>query len=226
MKRITVGRSQQCDIVVAANYDTVSGVHATIEIDSDNILFEDHSTNGSFVNGKFLHHQKFYIQQGDEIKLAQSYILSWSDLSKYVGTGQKTERLPQIDIVVPQSEPAKPNFESPKGEDLEVIRDKNIHVQVAEEKTKEPKCLHEFNFGAFFFGWLWGIFNNVWYSLLTFIPIVNLFVIIVLGFKGNEHAWEKYSGTPEEFDDKQNRWVQAAWILLLISIVLVCLSNL
>lgn len=63
------------------------------------------------------------------------------------------------------------------------------------------------NWGAFFWTWIWGIRFGVWNSLLMFIPVFNLFWWFVLGAKGSQWAWEKNRwGSLEEFQKSQRRW--------------------
>ena len=77
-----------------------------------------------------------------------------------------------------------------------------------------------FNWGAFWFSWIWGIAHNVWLSLLVFIvpwPIMNL----VLGLKGNEWAWQNRSfAGVQQFKDTQRIWALWGWIVALISVAL------
>jgi hypothetical protein len=57
----------------------------------------------------------------------------------------------------------------------------------AKNEAKElPIGVKGWSWGAFFLTWIWGIPNRVWLSLLAWIPIVNIFVAIILGFKGRE----------------------------------------
>ena len=55
MNQITIGRNSQSTIVVGAEYNTVSGNHATISFDGVSYILQDHSTNGSYVNGNYIH---------------------------------------------------------------------------------------------------------------------------------------------------------------------------
>lgn len=91
---------------------------------------------------------------------------------------------------------------------------------------EEPKCLHQFNFGALWLNWIWGICNSVWLSLLCLIPYAGLIMAIVIGIKGNQWAWEKQKGnvTAEQFDLKQAKWAKAGWIYLGIIIVIGIIS--
>lgn len=84
-----------------------------------------------------------------------------------------------------------------------------------EQEQQTPECLNRFSVGAFFLGWLWGVCNRVWIALLGLIPIVNIIMMFVLGFKGNKWAWEKQKDekTPEDFDKSQSNWAVAGWII-------------
>ena len=89
-----------------------------------------------------------------------------------------------------------------------------------------PREICHFNWGAFGFTWLWGLFNNTYIALLDllliFVPIVGLFLSfgfrIFLGVKGNNFAWlnNKWEST-EHFNKIQKRWAIALIILLLVS---------
>ncbi len=86
----------------------------------------------------------------------------------------------------------------------------------------EPQCLHKWNWGAFIFGWIWGIGTGVGYAFLTLIPYVNIVMAFVLGAKGSKWAWEKQKNekTPDEFDDSQHKWAVAGGIYFLVVVVL------
>lgn len=88
---------------------------------------------------------------------------------------------------------------------------------------QEPKCLHKFSVGAFFLNGIWGICHEVWLSLLCFIPYVNIVMAIVLGFKGNQWAWEMKKGsmTAEKFDKQQSSWAIAGWSVFALGVSVV-----
>ena len=80
------------------------------------------------------------------------------------------------------------------------------------------------NWGAFFLTWIWGIGNQVWISLLTFVPIVGLIMRFVLGAYGNKWAWEQGNWRDiEHFKRTQRKWTYAGItlfsMLLLIPIL-------
>jgi hypothetical protein len=83
-----------------------------------------------------------------------------------------------------------------------------------------PSELSGWNWGAFFLSWIWGIGNNTWIALLTFIPVINFIMIFVLGAKGNEWAWQnKRWNSPEHFKKVQKLWAIWGFVLFLMSIV-------
>ncbi|MEK7614989.1 MAG: hypothetical protein AAB431_01235 [Patescibacteria group bacterium] len=87
-----------------------------------------------------------------------------------------------------------------------------------------PKEIEGWNWGAAGLTWIWGLSHSVWISLLTFIPGVNLIMIIVLGMKGNEWAWkaQKWESV-EEFKHIQKRWMPwgvAFFVLEVLGLIL------
>jgi hypothetical protein len=60
------------------------------------------------------------------------------------------------------------------------------------EKTGDRRRLRKWNWAAFLLSPFWTLANGLdkW-MVLWFIPVVNIFVIFYLGFKGNEIAFEK-----------------------------------
>ncbi|MDR1895235.1 MAG: DUF805 domain-containing protein [Prevotellaceae bacterium] len=94
-EQITVGRDYACDIRVDDQYEDVSRNHATLRKEGSVITFEDHSTNGTHINGRILHHSKQPVQYGDQIVLGRKYMLSWNDIGKYfpnLGRSRDTQR--------------------------------------------------------------------------------------------------------------------------------------
>lgn len=83
-----------------------------------------------------------------------------------------------------------------------------------------PAELAGWNWGAFFFTWIWGIGHNVWLSLLVFLPVLNVIMPFVLGFKGNEWAWQhkKYASV-EAFKKTENTWKKWGFGLLIFIIL-------
>lgn len=89
-----------------------------------------------------------------------------------------------------------------------------------------PEEAYKWNWGAFYFGWFWGIFNGVYWPLLTllviWIPFVGLIFGIVLGANGSKWSWKgKRWNSVEHFKRVQHNWAVAALICFLITI---CMS--
>ena len=92
------------------------------------------------------------------------------------------------------------------------------------------KELSKFNWGAFWFTWLWGVCNGVYWPLavllLGIIPYIRTFVgiglSIYLGIKGSRLAWEsnKKWASFAAFKETQRKWSKAVLWVLGISIIL------
>jgi hypothetical protein len=52
-----------------------------------------------------------------------------------------------------------------------------------------PAEIDRWNWGAFLLNWIWGIGNNTFIALLTFVPFIGLLMPFVLGAKGSAWAW-------------------------------------
>jgi len=89
------------------------------------------------------------------------------------------------------------------------------------EQAIIPPELRGWSWGAFFFSWVWGIFNNSLLTLLTFIPFFGFIWIFVCGAKGNEWAWKnKRWDNVEHFKKVQKKWAVAALCVFLLAIVI------
>lgn len=87
---------------------------------------------------------------------------------------------------------------------------------------------NKFNWGAFYFVWIWGLFNKTYITLIIFatmllaiIPVIgvliNLGVQIWFGVKGNEWAWQnKRFKSVKAFHEYQKKWGAAAAIFISI----------
>ena len=83
-----------------------------------------------------------------------------------------------------------------------------------------PAELKGWNWGAFLMNWVWGIFNKTYIALLTFVPLVGVFMPFVLGFKGNAWAWKnKKWDSIEHFRRAQRKWAMWGVIMLIFSLV-------
>ncbi len=89
MKRITIGRALDCNIVIPDERDNVSRHHMVLTFSlTGKITASDTSSNGTFVNGKRL--QKgvaVNVTKNDKIVLGNSWELDWNTVrDPYAGT--------------------------------------------------------------------------------------------------------------------------------------------
>ncbi len=88
-----------------------------------------------------------------------------------------------------------------------------------------PNEARYWNWGAFVFGWIWGLGNGVNSALFSLIPIVGFFVRIYLGLKGSELAWQTGKWpTVAAFAKTQRYWAIAAGIFLAVAVLIAILD--
>lgn len=89
------------------------------------------------------------------------------------------------------------------------------------KNTVVPQEIKGLAWGAFFWNFIWGIFNRTWIALLALIPLVNLVMAFVLLLKGREWAWRnKRWDSVEHFNKIQRRWAIAGLIVILAPLVI------
>lgn len=97
--------------------------------------------------------------------------------------------------------------------------------------------LSKWNWGAFWFGWLWCVCNGVYWPLFTILlgaipvigPFIGLGVQLYLGYAGTQLAWDaKKWRSWESFRKTQRNWAKAIlWyiVILLIMTVIAVITN-
>lgn len=109
-RKILLGRSSMCDFVIddTSQNGTVSGKHATLYEGSfkGRYILEDHSTNGTYVNGQLIHYEKCEVQVSDHITLGRTYILPLREIDERYFGGRKTTKKP-VSQPIPQPSPQK-----------------------------------------------------------------------------------------------------------------------
>lgn len=80
MKRIVLGRGNDCDIVIPDEHDNVSRHHAVISIDFfGRMTLSDTSSNGTFINGtRMLKGASIPVSRDDQIQLGGAWIFDWN----------------------------------------------------------------------------------------------------------------------------------------------------
>lgn len=194
MRTITVGRDNSCDIVI--NDPRVSRIHANITSQNGSYIYRDMSTNGTIINGAMLRGNNMNIRYGDSVLLASSVALPW----------QKVQSLLPLDDGNSYIRPPEASYQYPPNNG---------------QGKGTPRILNNWSWGGFYFGWLWAVFNGIYWPLIIFIPIIGWFaaliIAFILGTNGNRWAWEKkYWQSVEHFERVQKQWAQAAlWCFLI-----------
>lgn len=120
----------------------------------------------------------------------------------------------------PQPAPAPAPKPTPKPAPKPTPRPQPVPKPTPKPHPAHPKEmeLKKWNWGAFFFGWIWGICNGVYWPLIliitNFIPyvgwIISLCAGVYLGIKGTELAWKaKKWNSWYSFERIQTKWAQA-----------------
>ena len=179
--KILIGRNPQCDFAIEnpEQHGTVSGRHATLS-ETDNpavFLFEDHSRNGSYVNGKLVHNANCQISLSDHITLGKTYTLPIMDVAKRYFSSSKTTKKSMQQKPVSQPEPQQdPNATrlTPITLDSSFPSDPNATRLVAQPvDPQEPKVVTVEKVVEKVPTWYWGLF------------IAALVVAFILGFLVN-----------------------------------------
>lgn len=225
-KKISIGRDSRCDIRIDECYDTVSNFHAEIEFDDEQIVYIDKSTNGTVINKQKIHSRSVEIFQGDQICLAGVYTLPWEELNRYLPRRSRPTAHRNI-----HSDPTVPLDKGTirRGRETENMASKQFDVsqsRYSERNQKESsyelnETLRHWNWGAFFWGWIWGIAHKTYWPLLQIvigiIPFLgwigDIIIRVYLGLNGSKIAWQ--SGVYRSLDsmkDAQHKW--AIWGLL------------
>jgi hypothetical protein len=92
------------------------------------------------------------------------------------------------------------------------------------EAAEVPREIIQWNWGAFFLNWIWGIRNKTYIAFLCIIPVIGFVLMIVLGMRGNEWAWQnKRWESVEQFQQEQKIWskwgIRLAYVILFFGIL-------
>ena len=136
---------------------SVSGRHATIsETDTpDRFLFEDHSTNGSYVNGQYVHNDSCKITPTDHITLGKAYVLPLDDIIKRYFTSTRTT---VKKIVTPQPQPEPINQPQPVKEDNETLPGNETNIPPVVTPVCDSVVIKETNTVEKVPTWLWVLY--------------------------------------------------------------------
>lgn len=84
-----------------------------------------------------------------------------------------------------------------------------------------PQNIKQWNWGAFWLSWIWGIGNKSFNTFFALIPYFGFIWMFVCGAKGNEWAWEnKKWASVENYNNTQRKWAIIGNSLAVLSIIL------
>lgn len=231
---ITIGRAPECDIIVDQSFGRVSNEHAALEIQDGQLIFKDHSSNGTMINGRLIHHASIVIQNGDKIMLADVYELVWPEiLRRFPSLQRRTERFDgsQIESGERQTEMFNPSdvhhsVEDSSNSSRSRTISENATVGQLNDYTQleVDEYLEKFNFGAFLSSWVWAVANRLYWPLIiipiSLIPylgqVASLFLCSYLGIKGNTLAWDRTTVPFGKFVSSQKKWIGIGVFLFLL----------
>ena len=235
MNQISIGRNATSSIVVPGQFTTVSGNHATITRAGDTYTLEDHSVNGTYVNGVKVLGTSCSIAMSDTITLGRKYALDMKLVENLLSDQPVVEPEPENEPVVELEVEEVPN-----------PNQQRTYAKPKPEPKPEPKNLNKWSWGGFGLSWLYAAFNGVYWPIavpcliifpqaLNVIPIVGsilallveifawpaaLIVRIVLGVRGRKWTWKKFKGSVEEFEEKQRVWDKVGLIFFILGTIL------
>lgn len=242
---ITIGRDPNCDIVVDEQWDTVSNNHADIEQRDNELIFYDHSSNGSVINGQKIHNTYVGIYSGDKILLAGVYELDWNILDSYFERRRRPTVTKNIKGGIDDNDNESEYFV--KGKDNNI----NGSTVQSDDKDHTDNCnyghtntftqaeidstLDRWNWGAFFCTWLWAAFHKKYWPLLIIVlgcvpyigQICIVFLSVYLGLNGYRIAWNcGKHGDFEQFLRVEHKWMLFGLFWFIISLVVsACVLN-
>ena len=187
-KRISIGRDPQSDMVIDERWDTVSNEHADIELRDGNLIFYDHSSNGTVINKQKIHNTNVGIYPGDVILLAGRFELTWDIINQFFPKSKRptvtrnvraeSNYSEQTPIKQQDNVPQKANSprETEKFSSRQhgfVLRNSsaasekndNFGVENTYSQAEIDKETEKWNWGAFLCTWIWAAYHKIYWPL-------------------------------------------------------------
>lgn len=227
-RKITIGRALESDIVIDQFWDTVSNEHAEIELLNGELIFHDHSSNGTIINKQTVHNTDVGIYPGDIILLAGKYELTWDVINRYFPKSQRPTVARNVrgesdavgrktvhqDTSSPQSNPSRETEQLAlrqhgfmhKKSIVDVVPTDNFGVENTYSQAEIDKETDKWNWGAFLSTWIWAAYHKMYWPLAIIIigcipyvgQVASLVLSVYLGFTGSAKAWN--SGRYSSFE--------------------------
>lgn len=124
--------------------------------------------------------------------------------------------------VVPKQQIQLPYLTKPSFEDEDIDNDSGTG-----STAKLPYELEGFNWGAFLLPLWWSLSMSSYLGLLCMVPCAGIIMMFILGFKGNEWAWQNREwDSVEHFVKVQRIWIIWGIVINIISVYLYYLYSL
>lgn len=186
---ITIGRDPHSTIVIDESWNTVSNNHADIESTPNGLVFYDHSSNGTLINGQKVHNKHVNIYSGDKIMLAGVFLLEWHVIEAYVPRQPRPTVTRNIHAEQPQPAAALPGNSRnealkgrPTSQRVSAVTPPPRPAAGSEvnrptpppQMPSAPKCYSQaeidrvtssWNWGAFFCTWIWAACHKMYWPL-------------------------------------------------------------
>lgn len=242
MTKITIGRDPHSDIRIDERWDTVSNHHGEIIYEYGKLIYVDHSSNGTVINGQKIQNTSVGIYPGDAIRLANVFDLRWDVIERFFPklnrptvTRSVRAESPDASRRTLQMSAAESHTLKGKRTDRFVQDTHYSRVQQREfgqanefSQSEIDKELEKWNWGAFFCSWLWGVFNGIYWPLFIILiagipylgQVCSLCLCVYLGLNGSKAAWRtgKYQNLAH-FKKSQRNWAIGGLIWFTLTIL-------
>lgn len=151
------------------------------------------------------------------VEVAQKYLSAGQLLGQDIAWTEGMNDWSNLEDVLTKLHAAPPSNSAPNTEPHSSAGS----IPVADNYPTLPAGITGWSWAAFLATPIWGIGNHVWLSLLSLIPGLGLLVMIWMGLKGRQMAWNRarWDGV-EHFQLIQRRWSQWVVWIYIFSIVL------
>lgn len=205
--KISIGRDSRSDIFVDDRWDTVSNEHADIELRDGNLVFYDHSSNGTVINNQKIHNTNVGIYPGDVILLAGKFELSWDVINQHFPQSQRPTVIRNVrgergtaeretiqqDINLHKSDSSRAteqysyrqhSFVQQGSTVIEKKKNNNYGVENVYSQAEIDKEINKWDWGAFLCSWIWAIYHRIYWPLgilfIGCIPYIGQIATLVL----------------------------------------------
>lgn len=187
-RKIFIGRNPSSDCVIPQTFNKVSNNHAEIEENNGRLFFIDHSSNGTLINGQLVFNNRVEISEGDDIRLANSYSLTWSEICRFFPKqyektypmmqergGRKTQLYDSGEKTKPYSLQSSSYAHSSNQREKELD---DYDYQTRSRRHYLESEIRSWNWGAFLLGWIWAVGHSIVWPLFAVLGTFLIFVML------------------------------------------------